>query len=126
MKSMVKPGASIIVLLASALCLFSISQARLTAVAVETADAESAADAASLFAKRCASCHGRDGRAKTFKGKLTHARNLTDAGWQNSVSDERIFNSINNGRGSKMPRFDKKLSESQIDELATYVRQLKR
>ena len=83
-------------------------------------------DARELFGEHCAICHGNDGRAKTSRGKRTHARNLTDAEWQDSVSDERIFNSINNGRGSDMPRFNKKLSDSQIDALVSYVRKFKR
>jgi mono/diheme cytochrome c family protein len=84
-----------------------------------------AASSAELYAKQCASCHGRDGRAKTIKGKLKHARNLTDGQWQEKVSDERIFNSINNGKG-KMPAYGKKLSQEQIESLATYVRALKK
>ena len=83
-------------------------------------------DARALFAKHCAICHGSDGRAKTSRGKRTHTRNLADLEWQDSVSDERIFNSINNGRSSNMPRFNKKLSDSQIDALVSYVRQFKR
>lgn len=82
-------------------------------------------DAATLFAKNCASCHGKDGRAKTFKAKFNHARNLTDAAWQSEVTDERLFNSINNGRGH-MPAFGKKLSESEIHGLVAFVRQLKK
>lgn len=81
--------------------------------------------AAAIYAKRCASCHGKDGRAKTFKAKFNSARNLTDPQWQAEVSDERIVNSITNGRG-KMPRFGKKLSEAQIDSLVSYVRGLKK
>ena len=65
---------------------------------VDSGDA-SARGAAELYAKNCASCHGRDGRAKTFKGKLKHARDLAGSEWQGRVSDERIFNSIMNGKG---------------------------
>ena len=79
-----------------------------------------------LFAKNCASCHGRDGRAKTFKAKFNHATDLTDSEWQGNVSDERIFNSIMNGKGKKMPAFGTKLSEQKIDSLVAYVRGLKR
>ena len=80
---------------------------------------------AESYAKHCASCHGKDGRAKTFKAKMNHARNLTDAEWQERVSDERIFNSIMNGKG-KMPGYAKKLSAKEIDALVTYVRGLKK
>ena len=79
-------------------------------------------NAATLYAKQCASCHGKDGRAKTFKAKFNQARNLTEPGWQEAVSDERIFNSIANGRGKKMPSFTKKLSEAEINSLVLLVR----
>ena len=81
--------------------------------------------AAETYAKSCASCHGKDGRAKTFKGKLKHTRDLTDPEWQDKASDERVFNSIMNGKG-KMPSFGKKLSEPEINALVTYVRGLKK
>jgi mono/diheme cytochrome c family protein len=81
--------------------------------------------AAELYSKNCAPCHGRDGRAKTLKAKLNHARNLANAEWQNRVSEERIFNSIMNGKG-KMPAYGKKLSEPEIDSLVAYVRRLKK
>ena len=82
-------------------------------------------DASVLFEKHCDTCHGKDGRAKTFKAKFNHARNLTDAKWQAEVSDERLFNSISNGKG-KMPAWGKKLSEAQINALVAYVRSLKK
>jgi mono/diheme cytochrome c family protein len=83
------------------------------------------ATSAQTFSRHCASCHGRNGSARTRKAKLNHARNLKDTEWQDRVSDERIFNSIMNGKG-KMPAYSKKLSEKQIDELVTYVRGLRK
>ena len=77
------------------------------------------------FAKNCATCHGKDGRAKTFKAKFNHARDLTDAQWQSGVTDERIFNSITNGKG-KMPSFKRKLTNEQTESLVAYVRGLKK
>jgi mono/diheme cytochrome c family protein len=82
-------------------------------------------DASSVYNSKCASCHGQDGRARSLHGKHEHARDLTSAEWQDSVSDERIYNSISNGKG-KMPAFKKKLSDSQIDELVSYVRRLRK
>src|SRR4030095_3816555 len=82
-------------------------------------------DANSLFAKNCVTCHGKDVKAKTFKAKFNHARNLTDPEWQTSVTDERLFNSITNGRGH-MPAWGKKLTEAEINSLVAYVRQLKK
>jgi len=88
------------------------------------ADPTYAPDAAALYNGQCAKCHGRDGRSRTSRGRSTHSRDLASAEWQNDVSDERIYNSIINGKG-KMPAF-KKLSESQIDSLVRYVRRLNR
>ena len=82
-------------------------------------------DARALYGSKCATCHGKDGRAKTFKAKLNRARDLTDVAWQRGVTDERIYNSIANGRG-KMPAFGKKLSPQEIESVAAYVRSLKK
>jgi cytochrome c6 len=82
-------------------------------------------DATSVYNSKCAGCHGRDGRARSMHAKHEHARDLTTSEWQDSVSDERIYNSISNGKG-KMPAFKKKLSDSQIDELVSYVRRLRK
>jgi mono/diheme cytochrome c family protein len=100
----------------------------LTAVAAVFADRAvptGSRTAAELFSKNCASCHGRDGRAKTLKAKFNHARNLSDPEWQERVSDERIFNAIMNGKG-KMPPYGKKLSEPEINALVSYVRGLRK
>ena len=123
MRLTLKLGAIVMALFVGTFGLLHSSQARLPAA--EEVNTNSFADERAVFAKNCATCHGKDGRAKTFKGKFKHARDLTDAEWQGRVSDERIFNSINNGKG-KMPGFSKKLSESQIDALVGYVRQLKK
>jgi mono/diheme cytochrome c family protein len=84
--------------------------------------------AAQLYGKYCASCHGSDGRAKTTKAKFNHARDITDSKWQDDVSDERIFNSIMNGRNVRgnMPAFSKKMTEQEADSLVTYVRGLRK
>ena len=80
-----------------------------------------------LYARHCASCHGTDGRAKTSKGKFNHARDLTDANWHGDVTDERIFNSIMNGRNVRgnMPAFSDKLNEKEVDSLVSFVRKFK-
>jgi len=80
-----------------------------------------------LYRGYCASCHGSDGKAKKSKGRFSHARDLTDAQWQDDVSDERIFNSIMNGRNVRgnMPAFADKLNENEINSLVTFVRSLK-
>jgi len=83
--------------------------------------------AAQLYTRQCASCHGADGRAKTSKGKFSHARDLTDAKWHEDVTDERIFNSIMNGRNVRgnMPAFSDKLNEKEVESLVSFVRNFK-
>jgi mono/diheme cytochrome c family protein len=83
--------------------------------------------ASQLYRRYCVSCHGNDGRAKTSKGKFSHARDLSDPQWQSEVSDERIFNSILNGRNVRgnMPPFSAKLNEKEVDSLVDFVRKLK-
>ena len=83
-----------------------------------------AVDGAALFNRQCAQCHGRDGRAKTRRGRQTHTRDISNGEWQNDISDERIFNSITRGKG-KMPAF-KKFSDGQIDALVAHVRRLRK
>ncbi len=83
--------------------------------------------ASQTYRRYCVSCHGTDGKARTSKGKYSHARDLTNAEWQADVSDERIFNSILNGRNTRgnMPAFANKLNEKEVDSLVTFVRGLK-
>ena len=81
-----------------------------------------------LYRQQCSKCHGMDGRAQTSKGKFSHARDLTDPKWQDDVTDERIFNSIMNGRNERgnMPSFGDRFSEAEINELVKFVRGLKK
>ena len=116
---------SVLALLAAVFAVLFIVQATKTEGRV-IVPAPMPGDAKTIFDAQCAKCHGKDGRAHTTRGRLSHARDLTNAGWQNEVSDERLFNSINKGKGKNMPAYGKKLSEDQIDELVRYVRQLKR
>ncbi|MGZ8842575.1 MAG: c-type cytochrome [Pyrinomonadaceae bacterium] len=106
--------------------LFSVAIAAISLAVTANANLNSttAVDGASLFNRQCAQCHGRDGRAKTRRGRQTHTRDISNAEWQNDISDERIFNSISRGKG-KMPAF-KKLSDGEIDALIAHVRRLRK
>lgn len=91
-------------------------------------DPATARSASRLYTKYCTSCHGRDGQAQTKKAKLNHARNITDSKWQDEVTDERIYNSIMNGRNVRgsMPAFGKHLTDQEAESLVTYVRGLRK
>jgi mono/diheme cytochrome c family protein len=78
-------------------------------------------DARGLFVENCAKCHGEDGRAKTFRGKLAGAQDFTDAKWRTDTSNDDIVHAIKNGH-DKMPAFEDKLSETEIAALADYVK----
>lgn len=78
-----------------------------------------------LWEAHCMVCHGPDGRADTEEGRKKKARNLSDARWQATVSDDRLRNSIRRGRDD-MPTFGKKLSDEQIRALVAEVRTLAR
>jgi len=91
----------------------------------QPSSAQNTLAAADLFDKNCAKCHGKDGRAKTLRGKSVRARNLTDAKWQAKETDEEILAAIKKGPGA-MPSFAKKLSQAELESLVSYVRSLKR
>jgi cytochrome c6 len=78
-----------------------------------------------LWEAYCIVCHGPDGKADTEEGRKKMARNLSDARWQVTVSDDRLRNSIRRGRDN-MPTFGKKLSDEQIKALVAEVRTLAR
>ena len=79
-------------------------------------------DAPALFSENCATCHGPDGRAHTFHGRMLGAQNLTDTHWH--ATDAEIIDAIKTGPWA-MPAFEKKLSGAEIEALAAYVRTLK-
>lgn len=86
--------------------------------AVRTAAASSNAESVSsrsLYNVHCASCHGRDGRSNTAKGRETEADDITGG-----VSTAKTIRVVTNGRGD-MPGFKKKLSAAQISSIARYV-----
>ena len=78
-------------------------------------------DARGLFTENCVTCHGQNGRARTFHGWLVGAQNFTSLEWQVATTDKQIVHAINTGPGV-MPAFEKKLSSSEIEALAKYVR----
>ncbi|HXF09412.1 MAG TPA: cytochrome c [Desulfuromonadaceae bacterium] len=78
-------------------------------------------DARGIFAESCATCHGADGRAKTFHGRLVRAQNLSDSKWQQTTSDTEIVHAIKTGPGA-MPAFENKLSQAEIEALVGYIR----
>lgn len=82
------------------------------------------ADGGELFQRRCASCHGKDGKGETAIGKKKNLRALGSPDVQ-ARSDEELTTQIAEGgtSGDRQHAFkDKGLSDDDIAELVTLIR----
>lgn len=88
------------------------------------------ADTAENWTKNCASCHGKDGKGETKAGKKAQVKDLTDAKYQASFTDDAAFKSVKEGMKEgdkeKMKPFAAKLSDDEIKALIAHVRTLKK
>ena len=93
--------------------------------------ATSRADLAENWTKNCASCHGKDGKGQTKAGRKADVKDLTDATYQASFTDEQMFKQIKEGLKDKngkekMKAFGDKFSDEEIKALVAFVRGLKK
>jgi mono/diheme cytochrome c family protein len=86
--------------------------------------AAQAQSGAATFKANCTPCHGPDGSADTPTGKALKAADLRSPDVQKKT-DEDLATFIANGKGN-MPPFKATLSESQIKDVVTFVRTLKK
>jgi mono/diheme cytochrome c family protein len=84
--------------------------------------AEQRPSGAAIYAQNCARCHGADGRAQTRKGREIDAVDFTSGDW--SPDAARDARRISRGKGS-MPAFGRRLSQTQINAVAQYIRRFK-
>jgi mono/diheme cytochrome c family protein len=79
-----------------------------------------------LYKKNCASCHGKTGVGDGTKAKTLDSfpGDFTSADFQNQ-SDGTIFYQTKSGRND-MPKYDKKIEDSDIWNLVNYLRTLKK
>jgi cbb3-type cytochrome c oxidase subunit III len=83
-----------------------------------------AADAATIFAKTCSLCHGKDGQPNATFTKQG-VRNFKDEAWQKATTDAEIEKTIREGKkGTLMASFEKQYSDKEIKALVAYVRKL--
>jgi mono/diheme cytochrome c family protein len=83
-----------------------------------------AEDAAKIFARSCAPCHGKAGEPSAVFAKQG-VRSFKDAAWQKAATDAQIEKSIREGKkGTMMASFEKQFSAEEIKALAAYVRKL--
>jgi mono/diheme cytochrome c family protein len=90
-----------------------------------------AADVKENWEKQCASCHGKDGKGQTKAGRKADVKDLTDATYQASFTDEQMFKQIKEGMKDKngkekMKAFGGTLSDEEIKALVAFVRGLKK
>ena len=78
-----------------------------------------------IFERKCASCHNRNGDGKTVTaGRFPYA-NLLDGVWRSDGSAQAIERQIREGH-DPMPKFEGKLTDEEIRQTVTYVRELSR
>ncbi len=96
----------------------------LAAAALAVPLAARAGDAQALFEKKCASCHGKDGKGDTTMGKRLGVRAFALA---QGKSDAALEKSLLEGvPGTKMPAFRDKVSGAEAKDLVKLVRSLMR
>jgi len=78
---------------------------------------------AELFKSKCAMCHGPDGKGQTAMGKKLNIRDLSSPEVQKQ-SDTELANVIAKGKG-KMPAYEGKLTNDQIQDVVKFIRTLK-
>jgi mono/diheme cytochrome c family protein len=79
---------------------------------------------ADVYAKNCASCHGKDGMGQTTMGKKNKAKDYTTAEGQ-KWTDAEGLKAIVEGAG-KMKGYKDKITEAEAKELVAYVRAFKK
>jgi len=86
-------------------------------------------DAAQLWDKNCAACHGKDGKGQTTIGRKLQIKDFTDAKTQASFTDAEATKAIKEGISKdgqlKMKAFGDKLSDDDIKALVARVRSFK-
>jgi mono/diheme cytochrome c family protein len=78
--------------------------------------------ATTLFREYCLSCHGVDGKGNVIRAAMPPIPNFTSAAWQGSKSDPELNVSVLEGKGTLMPSFRGKVSNTQVRDLIAYVR----
>jgi mono/diheme cytochrome c family protein len=78
--------------------------------------------AKSLYASKCAVCHGNDGTGNTAKGKELKVRDFHAAEFK-KMPDAKALEIILKGKG-KMEAYEKTLGKEKVEQLLAYCREL--
>lgn len=86
--------------------------------------AQHPADAASLYAKTCASCHGAKGTPSASMASM-HIPDFASSALA-SIPDSTLRNTVSAGKGRMMPSYKTRLTAEQIGQLISYIRTFSR
>ena len=86
-------------------------------------------DVSAIWKKKCANCHGMDGKADTKMGHSQKIADMTTDKWQKEWTDSKMKDAIVNGikkdgKDTKMKAFGDKLKPEEIAGLMKFVRGL--
>jgi mono/diheme cytochrome c family protein len=76
----------------------------------------------SLYASKCAVCHGNDGTANTAKGKELKTRSFKADEFK-KMPDAKAMEVMMKGKG-KMEAYEKTLGKEKLEQLLAYCREL--
>jgi mono/diheme cytochrome c family protein len=106
--------------------IFSLMMAVLFTVGM--AGAARADAAADMFGKKCAGCHGKDGKAATSMGKKLNMKDLTDPKVQAASTDAQwekvVLEGVKTDGKTVMPAV--KVTPAEAKDLVKYIRTLKK
>ncbi|WAC06464.1 MAG: cytochrome c [Thermodesulfobacteriota bacterium] len=85
---------------------------------------------AEIWAKKCALCHGKDGKGTTPMCQKLKCRDLTNPKVQEAFTDDQAAKGINEGVKDSsgkivMPPFKEKLTAEEVKEIVKFLRTLK-
>lgn len=82
-----------------------------------------AQDAAALYKSKCQVCHGADGKG-TPAGQKMGVKDFHSPEVQKQT-DAELIKITKEGKGTKMPKYEGKLTDDQIKDLVKFIRTLK-
>jgi mono/diheme cytochrome c family protein len=94
------------------------------AVGAVYAQAADAPDGAALFASKCASCHGADGKGDTPVGKAMGVKSLLTPVYAGDDGTAKVETAIRDGVPPKMPALGSSLSDAEIGAIAKAVKDM--
>ena len=100
--------------------IFVVCAAALVPAAVHPVSAQ---DAAAPYKSRCQVCHGAEGKGDGPAGQKMGAPDFHSPAVA-KAPDSELFQTIKQGK-NKMPRYEGKLTDTEINQLVGYIRSLK-